>query len=95
MSRRSKLFQKAIKNPKNLRFDELITLLIAFGVELKQMRGSHRIFKHPKAGALLSIEPDDDSGAKPYQIRQFLKRTTCKSKTRKTDGRLSYQHLLQ
>lgn len=48
-------------------------LLTAFGFEMKQINGSHHIFKHPNVSDLLSIQPDGDSGAKPYQIRQFLK----------------------
>lgn len=73
MVKKQKLFQKLIQSPTNIRFDDFITLILAFQFEYKRTTGSHRIYKHPNADALLSLQPDKQGKAKPYQIRQFLK----------------------
>lgn len=73
MVKKRKLFQKLIDSPKNVRFDEFRVVLEAFGFELRRISGSHHIFKHANVVELLSIQPDKDGQAKPYQINQFLK----------------------
>lgn len=73
MVKKRKLFQKILSSPKNIRFEEFITLLEAFGFEMARIRGSHHVFSHPDIETLLSIQSQKDGKAKPYQIRQFLK----------------------
>ena len=68
-----KILAKILSGSKNVRFGDFITLLEAFGFELKRTRGSHRIFKHPEVPEILSIQPSGNQQAKPYQMRQFLK----------------------
>jgi predicted RNA binding protein YcfA (HicA-like mRNA interferase family) len=48
-----------------------VTLLEGFGFVLKQVPGSHRIFKHPNVPELLNVQPTGGK-AKPYQIKQFV-----------------------
>lgn len=73
MVKKRKLFQKILSSPKNIRFEEFITLLEAFGFEMARIRGSHHVFSHPDIETLLSIQSQKGGKAKPYQIRQFLK----------------------
>jgi predicted RNA binding protein YcfA (HicA-like mRNA interferase family) len=73
MGKKQKLYNKLLKSPKNIRFEDFLVLLAAFGFILDRIRGSHHVFKHYKvADALLSVQPDKDGKAKPYQLRQFL-----------------------
>lgn len=73
MVKKDKLFEKALNSPQNLRFDEFMTLLLAFGFILERMRGSHHMFSHPGIPELLSIQPKAGGKAKPYQVRQLVK----------------------
>jgi len=71
--RKRKLFEKALTSPGNVRFDEFVALLKAFGFTLDRVRGSHHVFVHPDIVELLSIQPKQGGKAKPYQLRQFFK----------------------
>lgn len=73
MVKKQKLFEKALNSPQNLKFTDFVTLLMAFGFVLERTRGSHHIFTHPRIDEILSIQPNPQSDAKPYQVRQFLK----------------------
>jgi len=73
MVKKRKLFQKLVDSPRGVRFSDFITILEAFGFELKRISGSHHVFKHPDVVELLSVQPSKDGQAKPYQIHQFLK----------------------
>ncbi len=66
-----KLLQKAINSPKNLRFEEFVQLIVAFGFVEERVSGSHHIFKRAGIHELLNIQ-DVAGMSKPYQIRQFL-----------------------
>ena len=70
--KRRKLLQKAISSPKNVRFDEMATLMEAFGFRLSRTKGSHHIFVHPEVQELVNLQ-NVGGKAKPYQIRQFLR----------------------
>lgn len=73
MAKKRKILEKILAGSKNVRFDEFMTLLEAYGFVLVRIRGSHRVFSHPDTLELLSIQPKKDGKAKPYQMRQFLK----------------------
>lgn len=68
-----KILAKVLAGSKNIRFEDFLTLVMAFGFVLKRTRGSHRIFKHPDAPDLLSLQPAKDGKAKPYQVDQLLR----------------------
>lgn len=72
MTKRRKLLQKALTNPKNVRFSEMVTLMEAFGFRLSRTRGSHHIFVHARVRELVNLQ-DVGGKAKPYQVRQFLR----------------------
>jgi predicted RNA binding protein YcfA (HicA-like mRNA interferase family) len=67
-----KLLAKAISGSKNMRFDEMISLVEGFGFHLSRVSGSHHIFAHPKVKELVNLQ-EVGGKAKPYQIRQFLR----------------------
>lgn len=69
--KKRKLLEKALTGPKNMRFNEMVTLVEAFGFRLSRMSGSHHIFAHPQVRELVNLQ-NVDGQAKPYQIRQFL-----------------------
>jgi hypothetical protein len=77
----SKLLAKAYRAPQSLSFDEALALARQLLFEEVGGRGSHRVFRHPKAGIIRKRFPhplnlqcaDDGKGAKAYQIRQMLK----------------------
>ncbi len=66
-----KLLEKAERTPHALRFSELQRLAECFGYEYDRTAGSHHIYKHSKARAVLNIQPDRGN-AKTYQVRQLL-----------------------
>lgn len=67
-----KLLEKFQSGSKNLRFDEFVTLIEAFGFRLDRIRGSHQIYVHPKGLRALNIQSNKGQ-AKPVQVKGFLK----------------------
>ena len=45
MGKKDKLLKKALNNPKNLRFDEFVTLIEQFGLKKRQNSTSHAVYK--------------------------------------------------
>lgn len=73
MVKKYKLYQRLLNNQKNIKFNQLVTLIEAFGFELDRIKGSHHTYRHPSiSGAFLLLQPDKNGEAKPYQIKQFL-----------------------
>lgn len=73
MSRKQKLFQRLLNHQRNVKFEDLISLVIAFGFTLDRIKGSHHTYKHAAVrDAFLILQPDKNGQAKPYQIKQFL-----------------------
>jgi len=70
--KKRKLLQKAVSGSKNLRINDMKTLVESFGFVLVRITGSHHIFSHPDIPELINLQ-ESDGMAKPYQIRQFLK----------------------
>jgi predicted RNA binding protein YcfA (HicA-like mRNA interferase family) len=58
-------------NCANVDFKDFVRLNEALGFELRRIRGSHRIYKHPVLGLRLEIQPRGQE-AKTYQVRQLL-----------------------
>ena len=69
---KQKLLKKILAGSKNIRFDEMVVLINAFGFELARVSGSHHIFIHPEVDELVNLQ-NVNGQAKPYQVRQFLK----------------------
>ncbi len=72
LGKKEKLLQKALTNPKNLRFDELCTLLKQYGFEERENSSGHCVYKlNTKPKCTLTIQPKNGM-AKPYQVKQFI-----------------------
>ncbi|MGD2089424.1 MAG: type II toxin-antitoxin system HicA family toxin [Candidatus Aminicenantes bacterium] len=69
--KKHKLLMKILSNPKNVKFNELVSLVEAFGCRLSRTRGSHHIFTHQHIDELINLQ-NVHGQAKPYQVRQFL-----------------------
>lgn len=67
-----KPLKRALAGSKNFHFEELVTLVEAFGFRLSRVQGSHHIFVHAEIPELLNLQ-NVEGQAKPYQIRQFLR----------------------
>jgi predicted RNA binding protein YcfA (HicA-like mRNA interferase family) len=68
---KQKLFKKILSGSDNVRFDDVVAVVEAFGFRLSRINGSHHIFKHDGIPKLLNLQ-NLRGKAKPYQIRQFL-----------------------
>ncbi len=69
--KKRKLLQQALTRPKNFRFNDMVTLVEAFGFRLLRTSGSHHIFGHPRVAEQLNLQAVRGL-VKPYQIGQFL-----------------------
>jgi len=69
---KKKLLAKVASGSKNISFNEMVTLIEAFGYRLSRVNGSHHIFVHPEVPELVNLQ-EVGGKAKPYQIRQFLR----------------------
>lgn len=69
--KKRKLLEKVISGSKNIQFDELVTLIEAFGFTLSRINGSHHIFQHPEIPEIINIQ-NKKGKAVPYQVRQFI-----------------------
>ncbi len=73
MVKKSKLLRKILSGSKNIRFSEFAALLEAFGFAPERISGSHHIYSHPEVPQAISIQPDENGQAKPYQIKHLTK----------------------
>jgi predicted RNA binding protein YcfA (HicA-like mRNA interferase family) len=73
MTKKQKLLQRLLSGSKNIRFDEFVTVILAFGFTRVRISGSHHIYEHPNVPQPISIQPDQNNQAKAYQVRQFTK----------------------
>lgn len=69
---RRKLLEMVLAGSANVRFNDMVGLVEAFGFRLSRVKGSHHIFVHAAVRELLNLQ-EVNGKAKPYQIRQFLK----------------------
>lgn len=67
-----KTLAQARNNPADVRFSDLLGLVVALGWQPQRITGSHRIFEHPMGAERLNLQPRKDGKAKPYQVRQIL-----------------------
>jgi predicted RNA binding protein YcfA (HicA-like mRNA interferase family) len=62
--------RKVLSGRGNLSFRELEALLRRLGFSLDRVRGSHHIYRHPKASRAVNIQPKGGE-AKRYQLDQL------------------------
>ncbi len=68
----SKTWQSVMDGSRNIRFEDLLRLVEAFGFVLKRVRGSHHILSHPTVPAALNLQPGPGGKAKSYQVGQLV-----------------------
>lgn len=68
-----KRYQRIVNNQKNVSFSDFESIILAFGFVFVRSTGSHRIYNHPAVPQSVSVQPDKNNQAKPYQVRQFLR----------------------
>ena len=66
-----KLFRQILNNQKNVKFNDFVVILEAFGFSRTRGEGSHNIFKNEIVAEIINIQ-NVNGEAKPYQIRQFF-----------------------
>ena len=66
-----KLLQQILVNQKNVKFNDFVTILEAFGFCRARTDGSHTIFRNDSVKEIINIQ-DVNGEAKPYQIKQFF-----------------------
>lgn len=61
------------KRCKNVKFDELCSLVESYGFELDRTRGSHHIYKYPRFQGIVNIQkPHHGSDVQPRICKQAL-----------------------
>lgn len=66
-----KLLKKILSGTKNIKFNDFVQLVIAFGFGLERINGSHHIFKKEGVAELINLQ-NVNNEVKPYQVKQFL-----------------------
>lgn len=69
--KKRKILEKVLAGSKNVRFNEMTTLVEAFGFRLSRVSGSHHIFIHPEVREMVNLQ-EVNGKAKPSRIQQFL-----------------------
>ena len=74
-----KLIDRAENAPANFTFDDLCKLVAQLGWKLRNVKGSHHIFSHPKARKdiyprPLNLQRLKGGKAKPEQVKEVVKR---------------------
>ena len=72
MGKFEKLLNKALTAPQNLKFREFCFLLEYFGLELRNTKGSHCIYKRINSPRFTLSVQDSNGMAKPYQVKEFI-----------------------
>jgi hypothetical protein len=71
MTKHEKLIDRALVNPRTIRFDDACRIAKALGFIHESGRGSHRVFKRP--GEIVQLNFQDRNGfIPPYQGRQLV-----------------------
>lgn len=73
MTKADKKNQKIRRNPKNVKFQDLVSWLEANGFSLDRVSGSHHVFVNPVIETPINIQKKKDDTAKAYQVKQAIK----------------------
>ncbi|MBD0320342.1 MAG: type II toxin-antitoxin system HicA family toxin [Gemmatimonadetes bacterium] len=69
MGRKEKTLAAMEANPGGWRYDEVASVLQAFGFAVRKGKGSHRAFSHPGGGTVMLVEKGHGA-LKPYQVEE-------------------------
>jgi hypothetical protein len=68
---KKQLLRQILNNPKNVKFNDFVSILSAYGFVCTRNEGSHNIYKNRAVKEIMNVQ-NVDGEAKPYQIRQFF-----------------------
>jgi len=68
---KKKLLKQILNNPKNVKFNNFIIIVEAFGFTHTRTDGSHHIYKCKAVNEIVNVQ-NVNGEAKPYQIKQFF-----------------------
>lgn len=71
LSKLEKLYQKVKNNPKQVRFDELRTLLLRAGFKERQPRRGSSHYTYTKSGKLVTVPRDNP--VKPEYVKEAIR----------------------
>lgn len=71
MSKLEKLYQKVKRNPRQVRFDELRTLLLRAGFKERQPRSGSSHYTYTKGGKLVTIPKNNP--VKPEYVKEAIR----------------------
>jgi predicted RNA binding protein YcfA (HicA-like mRNA interferase family) len=66
-----KILEKALTNPKDIRFSDFVKLIESFGFKFLRTNGSHHLYYRTDIREFMNIQ-EKHSKAKAYQVRQLL-----------------------
>lgn len=73
MSKKAKRLAAIRNNVSDVRFDDLVALLLSLGFVSVRQAGSHAIYQHPAHSAsLVNLQTTKNGKAKVYQVEQVL-----------------------
>ena len=73
MGKKQKRLDAIRNNPKGVRFDDLVALVLSVGFVAVRQVGSHAIYQHSDCPAeLINLQSTKDGNAKVYQVEQVL-----------------------
>ena len=67
-----KTFEKILAGSKNIAFNDMVSLVEAFGFRLTRVKGSHHIFQRPGIREIVNLQ-EEKGQAISYQVMQVLK----------------------
>ena len=73
MARVESILKALRRNPKGVRFADLVKICDSYFGEARQASGSHRVYRTPWPGDPRVNIQNDNGMAKAYQVRQILK----------------------
>ncbi|MDR2733738.1 MAG: type II toxin-antitoxin system HicA family toxin [Spirochaetota bacterium] len=68
---KQKLLQQILSNQKNVKYNDFVTILEAYGFYHARAEGSHNIFRNVSVKEITNIQ-NVHGEVKPYQIRQLF-----------------------
>ena len=68
---KQKLLKQILNSQKNVKFNDFITILEAFGFTRARGEGSHNIYRNALVNEIINVQ-NINGEAKPYQIKQFF-----------------------
>jgi hypothetical protein len=77
VSKRDKAVARLLSKPKDFTWEELVTVMMACGYEVKTTGGSGRKFIHPESKATLYMhQPHPSNVLKAYQVKEAIAELT-------------------